>query len=130
MTHVLNVSSEEPSKYHKSLIRMWMFWTGFHKIFFVHHRIFFRCDLSVKVHKLIVHQFVTKRPKNQHLSVTELFLSLTDSLCLLQTVYHRQFMSVTDSLCLSKTVCVCHRQFVSHRQPVCHRHQISVKICP
>ena len=91
--------------------------TGFQKIFFVCRHIFFRCDLSVKVPKLIVCQFATKRPKHK-------FLSVRVSLCLFQSVYHWQFMSVTDRLFLLKTICVC------HRESVCHRHMISVKICP
>ena len=63
-------------------------------------------------------------------------VSVTNSLCLLETVYicHRQAMSVTDNLCLSQTVCVSHRQAVSvtdrvclsHTGCVCHRQSGSV----
>ena len=49
-------------------------------------------------------------------------MSVTDSLCLSQTVcvrnipyvsFYRQSVSVTDRLCLSQTVCVRHRQSAS-----------------
>ena len=59
------------------------------------------------------------------------FVSVTDSLCLSQTVCacHTQSVYETHSLCMSHTVCVCHR----HRQYVfsqvvfvCHRKLLSV----
>ena len=48
-------------------------------------------------------------------------MSVTDSLCLSQTVciYHRLSLTVTDSLCMSQTVYVCHRQILSVIDSLC-----------
>ena len=72
----------------------------------------------------------------------ELSVSVTDSLCLWQTVYvyDRQFLSVKDNLCLSEKVSVCHRLYVSLTnslcffQRVCFCHRLSLfvtdSLCP